>query len=220
MPSRNRFASLVFLFFCSAPAWSTGQLQVDLDPANGRISIKADDVALPTLLSRISQATGIDFQVDPSLSGNIVSVMVDSTTIDSGLRQLLRRYNYVLEYSYGSDGASRIHSAQVFVRGAPDPARKNAVLERAQSITVVGVADTADGIPAFVAPSTSGPSAKPAAQEPDPTSGDDTSLSQSGLNDMDQVGGSATSVSKLQLRHRQGNSRRASSISPDEISGQ
>lgn len=74
-----------------------GPAMVRYDAESQRISIAAEDAPLRSVLREISQATGIEILVDPSIDTR-VDVSLKAQPIENAMKIMLREGNYVLKY--------------------------------------------------------------------------------------------------------------------------
>jgi len=70
---------------------------VSYDKASDRLSVVADDASLKMVLGRIAQQSGIEVLFDDKAEES-VSLDVQSETLESGLKQILRGRNHMMRY--------------------------------------------------------------------------------------------------------------------------
>ncbi len=122
-PSANRrsIKVSVLLILCSvvvSAAVFAQAVELSYDAMTDRIRIRADNASVVELLSRIAATTGIKVEIDLQLVQERISVERDSVPLEQLLRELLRRYSYVLQYG-DQPGMRQVVSLTLLPKGVP-----------------------------------------------------------------------------------------------------
>ncbi len=94
-----------------------GSVEIVFDRESNRLGIQVSETPLPLLIGQLAEATGIQFQVDASLSEERLSLNRTPVRTEEALRQLLRHYSHIIQYGRDTRGRARIQSVVVLARG-------------------------------------------------------------------------------------------------------
>jgi hypothetical protein len=104
-------AITLFLFLYSAPylfAQGSGALAIEVQ--DDRLTLRAQDAPLATVLERLSQVSGINIYTQTPPEEHVNLTLID-TNLEDGLQRLLRHHNTLFFYG---PGGKRLSTVQVF----------------------------------------------------------------------------------------------------------
>jgi hypothetical protein len=110
------FLSTVAIFLVTARGTCAESVEITFDRDADRLGLQVSEAQLPLLMGRLAEATGIGFQIDASLAEDRLSLNRTPVATDEALRQLLRRYSYLLHYAHDAQGRVRVRSVVVLAR--------------------------------------------------------------------------------------------------------
>jgi len=91
-------------------------IEIVFDREADRLGLQVSEAPLPLLMRRLTEVTGIGFQLGASLNEERLSLNRTPVGTEEALRQLLRQYNHILYYGRDAQGRLRIQSVVVLAR--------------------------------------------------------------------------------------------------------
>ena len=84
----------------------------------GRLTVRARDHALGTVLAEIAERTAVTLVAAPEIEHDAISADVLALPIDRGLRELLQEYDTFFFYGGGPDTPTELRSVWIYPKGA------------------------------------------------------------------------------------------------------
>jgi aspartyl protease family protein len=107
-----RGAPWLFLLAVLGSCWVGADQHGWVAYRDGRLSVAFESVALEHVLVQTEQATGVEFVIDPKVSGR-VSRQFEDAALENGIRQLLAGYNYIMLFDGSRSGEKRVERVMV-----------------------------------------------------------------------------------------------------------